>query len=88
LDYQDSGITEGQYFASLTDDDARREYLKIHDIRVEKAPKLDGMPGARLMLNGKEVGVMHLDSSCEDQDMLRLLWDGKYLGTFRSVNVP
>jgi DNA invertase Pin-like site-specific DNA recombinase len=55
-EYEDTGITVGEYFHSLDYDD-QREYLKTHDIRAEKAPKLDGLPGVRLVIDGRDYGV-------------------------------
>jgi hypothetical protein len=54
-EYGDSTMTEGQYFHSL-DYAGQREYLKSHDIRVEKVPKRDGVPGIHLILDGEDYG--------------------------------
>ena len=50
-DYEDTGLTVGQYFASL-DDDGKREYLRGHDIRAEKTGK-DSWD-FRLVIDGEE----------------------------------
>jgi hypothetical protein len=68
-EYQDSDITEGQYFNNLKDSGAQREYLKTHDIRAEKVPDLDGVPGIRLMIDGQDRRTIHLNMS-------RMLSDG------------
>jgi hypothetical protein len=58
-----TGKTVGAHFHSL-DYDGQREYLKTRDIRAEKAPKrADGMPGARLVIDGVDYGVIRLDHS-------------------------
>jgi DNA invertase Pin-like site-specific DNA recombinase len=58
-DYQDTGITVGEYFASL-DDLGQREYLKTRHIRMGIAPKRDGLPGVRLIIDGQDYGVVRL----------------------------
>jgi hypothetical protein len=55
----DTGLTVGQYFHSL-DYEGQREYLKTRDIRAEKMPKLDGVSGVRLMIDGKDYGVIRV----------------------------
>ena len=59
FEYVESGMTVGAYFHGL-DLDGQREYLKTHDIRVEKVPKLDGVPGIRLVIDGEDYGVTRL----------------------------
>jgi DNA invertase Pin-like site-specific DNA recombinase len=59
-EYEDTGITAGEYFHSL-DFDRQREYLKTRDIRVEKVPKRDGVPGIRLVMDGEDYGVIRLE---------------------------
>ncbi len=58
-EYHDTGLTVGEYFHSL-DYDGQREYLKTRDIRVEKAPKRDGVPGVHLVIDGEDYGVFRL----------------------------
>jgi hypothetical protein len=56
---RDTGLTVGQHFRSL-DHEGQREYLKTRDIRVEKVPKLDRVPGVRLVIDGEDYGVIRL----------------------------
>lgn len=56
-DYEDTGLTVGQYFASL-DHDGKREYLRAHDIRAEKTPK-----GIRLVIDGEECDRERFDAA-------------------------
>jgi DNA invertase Pin-like site-specific DNA recombinase len=60
-EYEDTGITVGEYFHGL-DYAGQREYLKTRDIRVEKA-KLDDRPGVRLVLDGIDRGILPLPAS-------------------------
>ena len=55
----DTGLTVGQYFHSL-DHTGQREYLKTRDIRAEKVPERDGVPGVRLVIDGEDYGVIRL----------------------------
>lgn len=58
-EYQGTGMTVGDYFDSL-DTEGKREYLKIHDIRVEKAtPTLEpgASKGVRIIIDGEDHGV-------------------------------
>lgn len=50
-EYTDTGMTVGDYFYSL-DARGKREYLKIHDIRVEKTAD-----GIRVIIDGEDHGV-------------------------------
>jgi hypothetical protein len=56
----DTGMTVGAYFHTL-DYDGQREYLKTRDIRIEKVPKRDGVPGVHLIVDGEDYGVIRLD---------------------------
>jgi DNA invertase Pin-like site-specific DNA recombinase len=58
-EYEETGMTVGDYFDSL-DTEGKREYLKIHDIRVDKAtPTLEpgASNGVRVILDGEDHGV-------------------------------
>jgi hypothetical protein len=54
FEYNDTGMTKGQYFGEL-DEQCRREYLMAHDIRVEKRPN-----GIRLVVDDEDYGVIQL----------------------------
>jgi hypothetical protein len=56
-EYEDTGLTVGAYFMSL-DDAGKREYLKTRDIRIGNAPKRDGVPGVRVVIDGEDYGVI------------------------------
>ncbi len=58
-EYEDTGMTVGDYFDSL-DTEGKREHLKLHDIRVEKAtPTLEpgASKGVRIIIDGEDHGV-------------------------------
>jgi hypothetical protein len=57
--YEDSGITVGQHFASL-DKAGQRDYLKTHDIRVEKVAPMNGTPGIRLVIDGVDIPALYM----------------------------
>jgi DNA invertase Pin-like site-specific DNA recombinase len=54
-DYADTGQTIGEHFYGL-EGEGQREFLKSHDIRVEKA-KLGTSDGIHLVIDGKDYGV-------------------------------
>jgi hypothetical protein len=59
-EYEDTGLTVGQYFASL-DDDGKREYLRRHDIRAEKTGKAP--QDFRIVIDGDECDRERFDTA-------------------------
>lgn len=59
-EYEDTGLTVGQYFASL-DDDGKREYLRRHDIRAEKTGKAP--QDFRVVIDGDECDRERFDTA-------------------------
>jgi hypothetical protein len=59
-EYEDTGLTVGQYFASL-DDDGKREYLQRHDIRAEKTGKAP--QDFRVVIDGYECDRERFDTA-------------------------
>ena len=58
-EYLETSETIGEHFHNMTYDEQRDE-LMTHDIRAEKVPDRDGVPGVHLLIAGEDYGVIRL----------------------------